>query len=78
MLSVKVCAGTNCSYKGSLEILDYLEQDENLKDKITIKSCNCFDKACKPNNAPVVKVGDELLVKATLDKVLLKIGEKSS
>lgn len=75
MLKVKVCAGTNCSYKGSLDILEYLENDESLKNKIEIKSSNCFDKACKPNGSPVVKIGDELIKNATLDKVLSKIGE---
>ena len=78
MLEVKVCAGTNCSFKGSLDIIEYLENDENLTGKIKISIVNCIDKKCKPDNAPVVMVGTELITHATLDRVLLKIGEKTA
>jgi NADH:ubiquinone oxidoreductase subunit E len=76
MLEVKVCVGTSCSFGGGLEILEYLEQDEGLEDKIHLTTSKCFNKACKPNNSPIVQVGDEFVTNATLDKVLLKIGEK--
>ena len=78
MLIIKLCAGTNCSFKGSLDILEYLENDETLSGKINIEIVNCIDKKCKPDNAPVVMVGDEIILKATLDKVLLKVGEKTA
>ncbi|HCL57846.1 MAG TPA: hypothetical protein DHW82_12685 [Spirochaetia bacterium] len=76
MVDVKICVGTNCSFKGSLDILEYLESDESLSETIRISTHSCFNKACKPNNAPVVMVQDELILKATLDKILLKIREK--
>lgn len=76
MLKVQVCVGTSCSFNGGLDILDYLEHDMALKGKIEIVSARCFNKACKPDNSPVIMIGDELLINAKLDKVLLKIGEK--
>ncbi len=76
MIEVKVCVGTGCTFKGALNILDFLETDSILKEKITLSTCNCFDKACKPDNSPVIMVGGELIKKATVDKVLVKIGEK--
>jgi len=75
MKDVKICVGTNCSFKGSLDILEYLENDEHLKEKINLSTSNCFDKICRNNHSPVVMVGDEIITKATLDKVLSKIGE---
>ena len=77
MIKVQVCVGTSCSYKGGLDILEYLEHDESLKEKIELASSNCINKACKPDNSPVVMVEDEILLKTTLDKVLLKIREKA-
>lgn len=76
MIDVKICVGTNCSFTGSLDILEFLENDEKYVDKIKIETCKCFDQQCKPDNAPLVKVNGDLILKATLDKVLLKIGEK--
>lgn len=76
MLKVHVCVGTSCSFNGGLDILDYLEHDPDLKDKIEVLSARCFNKACKPDCSPVILIGDELLTHAKLDKVLLKIGEK--
>lgn len=74
MIDIKICVGTNCSFKGSLDILDYLENDQELSGRITVSTCGCFDKACKPDNAPVVMVDGELILGATLDRVLLRIG----
>ena len=76
MLEVKVCVGTNCTFKGALNILEYLENDKKLKGKTKIITCNCFDKTCKPDNCPRVMVGEEIIKKATIDKILVKIGEK--
>lgn len=76
MLKVNVCVGTSCSFNGGLDILDYLEHDVALKGKITLRTVKCLDKACKPNNSPIVVIDDEMLLNAKLDKVLLKIGEK--
>ncbi len=75
MLDIKICVGTSCAFRGGLDILDYLEQNEELNGKVNIKTSKCIDKACKPDNSPVVMINDELLLKTSLDKVLLKISE---
>jgi NADH:ubiquinone oxidoreductase subunit E len=78
MLEVKVCVGTNCSFQGGLDILEYLENEESLEGKIQVSTSNCMNKVCRNGNSPVVMVGDEVILKAALDKVLVKIGEKIS
>jgi len=76
MLEVRVCVGTNCAYKGGLHILEYLEEEEDLQKKITLITCNCINKECKPDFSPVVVVGNEMIKKSTLNKVLVKIREE--
>ena len=76
MLEVRVCVGTSCAYKGGLQILEYLEDDEDLQKQITLITCNCINKKCKPDFSPIVVVGDEMIKKATLNKVLVKIREE--
>ncbi len=76
MLKIKVCAGSHCVLKGSLEILEYLQDDELYKDKIEVESTNCMNNVCKKDNAPVVVVEDEIITNANLEKVYKKIGEK--
>lgn len=56
--------------------MEYLEDEEDLKDKILLSTCKCLNKICKPDKYPVVMVGDEVITRATLDKILAKIGEK--
>jgi len=75
MIKIQICVGTNCSFKGSLDLLEYLEHDERLKGKVEISTSNCFNKVCKNNNSPVVMINNELMLKATLDQVLSKIGD---
>jgi NADH:ubiquinone oxidoreductase subunit E len=76
MLEVKICAGTHCSYRGGLDILEYLQNDETFANKIELMTSTCINHLCKEDNAPVVQVGDEIITNATLDKILTKIGEK--
>ncbi len=76
MIEVKICVGTNCSFKGSLDILEYLENDASLKGKIKIIEAKCFNKACKPNKSPVVMIDDELIVNVNLSTVINRIQEK--
>jgi NADH:ubiquinone oxidoreductase subunit E len=76
MIKVKVCVGTNCSFNGGLELLEYLEENRLLKDKIEIETSRCFNKVCKPDNSPVVMIDEEMLTRAKLDDVLMKISEK--
>ncbi len=76
MLKVNICSGTQCAFKGNLEILEYLQEDSIFKNKIKVVIKNCVDKACRDDKAPVVIIGDEKIFNATLDKVLKLIEEK--
>jgi NADH:ubiquinone oxidoreductase subunit E len=76
MLKIKVCAGSHCVLKGSLEILEYLLDDELYKDKIEIESTNCMNHVCIKDNTPIVEVDGEIITNANLEKVYKKIGEK--
>lgn len=76
MLEIIICVGTDCSFKGSLDIHEFLEHDRSLQGKVLVKTGKCFEKACKSDNAPVVSVDGTLILKATLDKVLAAIQEK--
>jgi NADH:ubiquinone oxidoreductase subunit E len=76
MIEVVICVGTECSYKGGLQIHDFLERDATLVGKILVTTARCLNKACKPDQAPVVSIGGQILKKATLDQVLALIREK--
>ncbi len=76
MLKVNICSGTECAFRGNLELLEYLQEDSIFKNRIKVGIKNCMDKACKDDKAPVVIIGDETIFNATLDKVLKLIEEK--
>ena len=70
---ILVCLGVKCKKKGGLEILRELEKELNIKDgEVTadgmfrLKSVNCLG-AC--GSAPVVVVGQSLIVEATTTKI---------
>ncbi|MBF0500267.1 MAG: hypothetical protein HQM09_09045 [Candidatus Riflebacteria bacterium] len=75
MVEVIVCVGTDCSYKGGLQIYDFLEHDPSLEGRINLATAKCFNRACKPDNAPLVSVNGKIIGRATLDKVLAAITE---
>ncbi len=76
MLKIKVCAGSHCVLKGSLEILEYLQDDELYRDKIEVESTNCMEHFCTNGKEPVVQVNGEIITNANLEKVYKIIGEK--
>lgn len=76
MVEVKICVGTDCAFKGSLDLLEYLENYEPLKGKIELITCSCIERACKPDNAPVVIIGEEVVTSASLDKVLMRLQQR--
>ena len=44
--------------------------------KVKLTSCSCIEKLCKLDCSPVVQVGDCIIKNATIDKILVKIGEE--
>ncbi len=76
MLKVNICSGTECAFKGNLEILEYLKEDSIFKNRIEVTISNCMDYVCKTDKAPVVIIGEKTIFNATLNKVLKVIEEK--
>ena len=67
---VKVCTGTNCSYRGGQAILDALESDPLLKDRVTIETTRCIDdRCCDGERSPVIEIDGEPVVSASIERV---------
>ncbi len=75
MVEVVVCLGTDCAYRGGLQIHEYLEDDASLSEKIVLRTARCINRSCKPDQAPIVIVAGQKIERATLDKVLVAIRE---
>jgi len=67
---VRVCVGTNCAFHGGQLILEKLDSEPLIKDKIDIEAVKCFDKACKDGkNSPVVEIDGKKYLRASIEKV---------
>ncbi len=75
-LDVTVCFGTGCFLKGAQkllrQVLDHISE-KDLKEVVEVKASFCFEKC---DRGPVVKIGDELIEKATLDDIVKSIEQK--
>ena len=77
MVNVEICAGSHCSLVGALNILETLEElQEEYPDQIRIKKSECMDMCENIKNAPLVKVGDELITSAQTQMVISKVMER--
>ena len=79
-ISVKVCLGTTCFVMGGgnlQELNDIIPRKYG--DKVEVSGTNCLG-LCSINweysKAPYVKVDDEVITEATVEKVLKVIDEK--
>ena len=73
-LSVKVCVGTNCYVKGSQDLLRALlrhVEAEGLEDRVDVQATFCLENC---SQAPNVAIGDEVIGKATFEKVVTVMG----
>jgi NADH:ubiquinone oxidoreductase subunit E len=67
---VRVCVGTNCAFHGGQLILDKLDSDPLIKDKVDIEAVKCLDKACKDGkNSPVIEIDGKKYPRASIEKV---------
>ncbi len=76
MIKIKVCAGSHCVLKGSVDMLEYLQNDDYLADKISIEDTACIHHHCEEDNSPIMEIDEVILRKATLEKVYQIIQEK--
>ena len=76
-ISVKVCIGTTCFVMGGVNLQELNEViPQRYGDKVEITASNCLG-LCSINwqysKAPYVKVNDEVISEATVEKVMKEI-----
>ncbi|MFI3322738.1 MAG: NAD(P)H-dependent oxidoreductase subunit E [Rikenellaceae bacterium] len=81
-LVVKICTGTLCYVMGGAELQAL---DEHLSEEIQeqldiigapcLEHCNCCEENEEPK-APFVEVGDKVIAKASIEKVVAAIKEE--
>ncbi len=80
IIKVKICSGTTCFVMGSSflnELYDLIPQKYG--DKVSVEPAVCLDqcsKSDKHSKAPYVKIDDDYISEATIEKVLSLIEQK--
>lgn len=79
-VSVKVCLGTTCFVMGSANLQELIEiVPEKYGDKVDVSGVPCLG-LCSTDwefsKAPYVKVDNEIIKEATVEKVIQAIDEK--
>lgn len=79
-VSVKVCLGTTCFVMGSANLQELIEiVPQKYGDKVDVSGVPCLG-LCSTDwefsKAPYVKVDDEIIKEATVEKVINAINEK--
>ena len=78
-IQVKICCGTACYVLGASKLLNLEnEMPADWKDKIDIRALPCLN-LCESENlggAPYVKIDDDIVAQATVEKVLAAIRKK--
>lgn len=73
-ISIKVCMGTTCFVKGSANIQSLMDiVPEKYGDKVEVMGVPCLQLCSidwQSSKAPYVKVDDEVVKEATVEKVL--------
>lgn len=79
-VNVKICMGTTCFVMGASQLQDLVDIAKNkYGDDVEVGGCACLE-ICSKNSeyskAPYVKVDDDIISEATIDKVLQEIDRK--
>ena len=79
-ISVKICLGTTCFVMGASNLQELTESvPEKYADKVEICGVPCLGLCSgdwKSSKAPYVKIDDEIITEATVEKVLNTIDQK--
>lgn len=79
-ISVKICSGTTCFVMGSSylnELYDLLPQ--KFGDKVVVEPSLCLGQCSQADNhskAPYVKINDEIISEATVQKIVENIEKR--
>ena len=79
-ISVKICSGTTCFVMGSSylnELYDLLPQ--KFGDKVVVEPSLCLGQCSKADShskAPFVKINDEIISEATVQKIVENIEKR--
>lgn len=79
-IQIQVCIGTTCYLLGAAnfdELITVLER--KFKDKIEVKTTSCLGLCSKDEKSlksPYVKIDDEIISEATIEKVTAAINRK--
>lgn len=76
-IQVKICMGTTCFVMGAAHLQELVEiLPEKYPDKVEVSGVTCLElcsDTSKYTNAPYVKVNDDVIADATIEKVLKHI-----
>lgn len=79
-INVKVCLGTTCFVMGSSNLQELIETvPEKYGDKVEVSGVPCLGLCSidwEYSRAPYVKVNDEVIYEATVEKVLSAVDRK--
>ncbi len=74
MLTVKICVGNHCYLKAGGQLALWKNQiPQHLKEKVTILNVSCLGCHETEANPPYAKVGEVVIEKATIEKVLEEV-----
>lgn len=79
-ISVKVCLGTTCFIMGSANLQELIDLiPKKYGDKVEVSGANCLELCSvegEYSKAPYVKIDEDVIREATVEKVIAAIDEK--
>jgi NADH:ubiquinone oxidoreductase subunit E len=75
-INIKVCVGTYCYVMGGHQLREIKTLlPEYLQDKVKVEASVCLgcDELNSKPNPPYVKINEELMASASLEKIILKL-----
>lgn len=76
MVQVVICVGSHCALLGALNILDTMEELEaEYPNQIKVEKVKCIG-SCDEQEAPIVKIDDEIIYSAKSHIVVSKVMER--
>jgi len=79
-ITVELCAGTNCTFRGAGNLLHVLYSEKQIAPYCDIKESSCFHDLCNhAKNSPIVRINNQIFTNASpeviLDAIFTRIDE---